>query len=164
MKSCATEPALSFIGTRVRAKPRVLAISSAWGVRSDFPFIGIFIDRQLHSLRSTGVEISVFDIGISHSPFKLFRKWLELRREVRRLNPDLVHGQYGSIQGVLAALAGRPTIVSFCGSDLLPGASVSTLRMRVGFLLSHLAACRAHGIICKSEELRQALWWGRSRA
>ena len=165
MNSCGTEVASTITTAGEQAQPRVLAVTNHFGVRKDFPFVHIFTDRQLNSLRNAGVEISVFDIGTSHSPFTLFRKWLELRKEVRRLNPDLVHSQYGTIPGFLSACLGRPTIVSFCGSDLLPGgASVSMLRMRFGFLLSNLAALWAQGIICKSEELRQALWWGRSRA
>ena len=59
---------------------------------------------------------------------------------------------------------GRPTIVSFCGSDLIPGASISPLRMYLGFLFSNLSALRARGMICKTEELRRALWWRRSQA
>ena len=55
-------------------------------------------------------------------------------------------------------------MVSYCGNDLLSGASVSTLRMVVAFLLSNLAALRARKLICKSDELRRALWWRRDCA
>lgn len=158
------EAVISPTMARAQSRIRVLAVSNHWEVTKEFPFVGIFIDRQLDSLSEAGVEVCIFNIGATHSPFSLFRRWLELRKEVRRLNPDLIHSQYGTIPGFLSAFSGRPTVVSFCGSDLLPGASVSNLRMRLGFLLSNLTALRAREIICKSEELRQALWWRRSRA
>jgi glycosyltransferase involved in cell wall biosynthesis len=105
----------------------------------------------------------MFDIGTSHSPMHIFRKWLELRRQVRQLNPDLVHGQYGTVVGFLTAFAGRPAVISFCGGDLLAGASVSRLRLYTGFLLSNVAALLAKKLICKSRGLREALWWRRDQ-
>jgi len=122
------------------------------------------VDRQVKSLSKLNVNIATFDIGINHSPVHIFKKWLELRRLVRRLNPDLVHGAYGNIVGIVSAFAGRPAVISYCGGDLQPGASVSFVRLYLGFLLSNLAALRAEVLICKSEQLRQALWWRKSRA
>jgi teichuronic acid biosynthesis glycosyltransferase TuaC len=142
----------------------VLMVSNYVDAKKVFPSSGVFVDRQVASLRDAGVTITIFDIGNSYSPFHIFRKWLELRRQVRRLNPHLIHGQYGTIVGFLGVFAGRPTVISFCGSDLLPGAAVSILRKHLGFLLSNLAALRAQGLICKSEGLQQALWWRRCRA
>ena len=162
MKNCAPEEAPNPTTPKVQIHLRVLDVINHLGGGREFNYV--FIDRQLHSLRNAGVESSIFNIGPSHSPFKLFRKWLELRKEVRRLNPDLVHGQYGTITGFLSAFSGRPSVVSFCGSDLLPGAARSTLRMYLGVLLSNMAALGARVMICKSEGLRQALWWRRSRA
>jgi glycosyltransferase involved in cell wall biosynthesis len=116
-------------------------------------------------LKKAGVKISAFDIGTSHSPFHILSKWIQLRRTVRELCPDLVHAQYGTIVGFLSAFAGRPAVISFCGSDLIPSApSVSLLRMYAGFLLSNVAALRASGLICKSKELQQALWWRQNQA
>ena len=142
----------------------VLVVTNYWEAKREFPFAGVFVDRQLASLKNLGVEITTLDIGRCHSPVTIFRKWLELRREVRGRNPNLVHGQYGTIVGMLVAFAGRPAVISFCGNDLLPGASIPTWRMYLCFLLSNLAAVWAKGLICKSESLRQALWWRRNRA
>jgi glycosyltransferase involved in cell wall biosynthesis len=144
--------------------PHVLVVSNHWAEKQSVPSAGVFVDRQISSLRKTGVRISTFDIGLSHSPIHIVRKWLELRRFVQRLNPDLVHGRYGTIVGILAAFAGKPAVITFCGGDLLAGASVSRVRLQLGFWLSNLAALRAKCIICVSEELREALWWRRSRA
>jgi teichuronic acid biosynthesis glycosyltransferase TuaC len=142
----------------------VLVVSNHLEAKKKSPFTGIFVDRQIASLKQLGVRISIFDIGTSHSPVHIVRKCLELRRQVRQIDPDLVHGQYGTIVGMLTVLAGRPAVISFCGSDLQTGASISRLRKLSGFLLSNISALWADGLICKSEQLRQALWWRKSRA
>ena len=144
--------------------PHVLIISNHFEVKTYLPYAGIFVDRQIASLKKAGVKVSTFDIGSRHSPVHIFRKWIELRRYVRQLTPDLVHGQFGTIVGVLTAFAGRPSVVSFCGGDLQRGASVSLVRQLFGFLLSNIAALHATGLICKSEQLRQALWWRKNQA
>jgi glycosyltransferase involved in cell wall biosynthesis len=158
------EAARKTASTPSPSKLKVLQVSNHWEMKRSFVFSGIFVDRQIDSLKNAGIEISTFDIGTSHSPFKVFKKWLELRRKVKEFDPHLIHGQYGSIVGLLSVLSGRPAVVSFCGHDLLTGSSVSALRMYLGFLFSNLAALGAVGLICKSEQLRQALWWKRSQA
>jgi glycosyltransferase involved in cell wall biosynthesis len=144
--------------------PHVLIVSNHWQAKIQCRSAGIFVDRQIESLRQAGIRVSTFDIGLSHSPVHLFRKWLELRRHVRQIGPDLVHAHYGTIVGAIAAMVRCPLVISFCGNDLLSGAAVSRLRMIAGFILSNLAALRAQRIICKSAELQQALWWRRNRA
>jgi teichuronic acid biosynthesis glycosyltransferase TuaC len=151
--------AATFVGA-----PHILVVSNYQEAKKEYTCSGVFVDRQVNSLRNAGLNIATFDIGVSHSPVHIFTKWLELRRLVRRLNPDLVHGAYGTIVGLVAGFAGRPAVISFCGGDLQPGPSVSFVRGRLGFLLSNLAALRAKGLICKSEQLRQALWWRKSQA
>lgn len=144
--------------------PHVMVVSNHIEAKKKSPFQGIFVERQITSLKQLGVRISTFDIGTSHSLVHIVGKWLELRNKVRQAGPDLVHGNYGTIVGILSVFTGRPSIISFCGSDLQSGASVPRLRKLVGFLLSNIAALYADGLICKSEQLRQALWWRKSRA
>jgi len=144
----------------VQKRLHVLVVSNHWGLKASRPSVGIFVDRQIASLERAGVRISTFDIGNNYWPSHIMRKWLELRRFVKKLNPDLVHGRYGTAVGFIAAFAGKPAVISFCGGDLLGGPSSSTtLRQYAGVLLSNLAALRAKTMICMSEELRQALWW-----
>jgi len=140
-------------------------VSNHWGAQETIiPYAGVFMDSQLESLRKAGVKISVFDIGTSHSPITFLGKWVSLRRKIKRLNPQLIHSQLGSIVAVLGAFAGGPFVVSFTGPDLLGGAPVSQFRIIIGHFLSNIAALRASAIICKSEGLRQALWWRQKRA
>jgi teichuronic acid biosynthesis glycosyltransferase TuaC len=147
-----------------RGLPHVLLVSNHVQAKQRYSCAGVFVDRQLASLRNAGAHITTFDIGISHSPVHILRKCVELRRLVRQLKPDLVHGRYGTIVGFVAACGARASVISFCGGDLLPGASVSRVRLHLGFLLSNLAALRAKALICMTEELRQTLWWGKERA
>jgi glycosyltransferase involved in cell wall biosynthesis len=44
------------------------------------------------------------------------------------------------------------------------GHTAHVLRVYTGILLSNLAALRAQKLICKSERLREALWWRRNEA
>ncbi len=145
--------------------PHVLMVSNHWGAKKTIiPYAGVFVGSQLESLQKAGVKISTFDIGTSHSPIKLLWKWVGLRRQVKRLKPDLIHSQFGTIVAILGAFAGRAFVVSFTGPDLLGGAPVSRFRIGIGHGLSNIAALRASGIICKSEGLRQALWWRQKTA
>lgn len=143
----------------------ILAVSNHWEAKNKLlPYSGVFIDSQLESLRHAGLTVSTFDISMSHSPITLLKKWKQLRTQVKISNPDLIHSQCGSIVSILSAFLGRPFVVSFCGPDLLGGAPVHLFRRVMGHLLSNFAAFRAVGIICKSEGLRQALWWRKSHA
>src|SRR5713101_5488807 len=100
----------------------VLMVSNHWEAKKQSCAAGVFVDRQVDSLRRAGVKISTFDLGTSHSPFHILSKWFQLRRTVRELRPDLIHGQYGTIIGFLSVFAGRPAVISLCGGDLLPAA------------------------------------------
>jgi len=137
----------------------VLVVSNHSDVKDKLPFSGKYVERQVASLREAGLKVSIFDIGASHSPVRLLRKWRELRKTVRSLNPQLVHARYGTIVASLSVLSGRPAVITFCGSDLNSGASVSALRLFASRLLSNVAALKARRIICVSDGLRKALWW-----
>jgi glycosyltransferase involved in cell wall biosynthesis len=144
--------------------PHVLVISNHFEAKTRSSYAGIFVDRQVDSLKKAGLTISTFDIGTSHSPIHILRTWLKLRRYVRQVAPDLVHGQYGTVVGLLTSFAGRPAVISFCGGDLQGGHTAHILRVYTGILLSNIAVLRARKLICKSERLREAMWWRRHEA
>jgi glycosyltransferase involved in cell wall biosynthesis len=85
-----------------------------------------------------------------------------MRRQVSIKRPELVHVMYGGFmaKAVVDAIAGLPVIVSFCGSDLLgeelPG-WIRKTAVRYGVWCSRSAACHAHGVIVKSQNLLDAL-------
>jgi teichuronic acid biosynthesis glycosyltransferase TuaC len=142
----------------------VLAISNHWHAKKSNSAAGIFVDRQLLSLKDVGVRITTFDVGTRHSLARILENWVKIRCITKQLCPDLIHAQYGTVVAFLSVSAGKPTIISFCGADLLPSASVSLARRFLGFLLSNVAALFAKRVICKSEGLKEALWWRHRRA
>jgi len=136
---------------------RIMVVSNHWGVNDTKTFSGHFVDRMIDSLRIIGHEVTGFDVGTNHSPWVLFRQCLALREEARSV--DIIHARYGTIVAFLSVLSGKPAVITFAGSDLLPGASISKLRTHAGIFLSNFASLFASAIICVSEELQQALWW-----
>lgn len=140
----------------------ILVVSNHWGVNDAKTFSGHFVDRQINSLQNLGHQITTFDVGINYSPFVLFRKWRSLREQSS--NVDLVHARYGTIVSILSVFSGKPTIITFAGSDILPGASITKFRTYTGIFLSNFASCFALAIICVSDEMRQALWWKKGSA
>jgi glycosyltransferase involved in cell wall biosynthesis len=145
-------------------KPHVLMVCNHLGEKASTTWAGIFVERQIASLERAGVRVTTFDIGRSYLPVHIVKKWLELRKLVKRLDPDLVHAQYGTITGFVSTFVGKPTVISYCGNDLLGGAPISKGRRWLGFFLSNVAALRARALVCKSTQLRQALWWRQHRA
>jgi teichuronic acid biosynthesis glycosyltransferase TuaC len=138
---------------------KILFVANYGAARAQTGCTGIFVERQARSLQHLGITIEAFDIGRSHSPLALLRAWIELRRTIRAVKPDLLHAQYGTIVALLSVLSLHPTIITFSGSDLLPGASISLARTYAGIFLSNVASLFARRVICVSEQLRKALWW-----
>lgn len=147
-----------------RISLHVLVVSNHWGIKENATSAGFIVDRQINALRNAGVQISTFDVGASHSPFRLLMRFRELRQAIRELKVDVVHARYGTIVAALSVFTGYPTVITYCGSDLHPGASIPFTRKYAGIFLSNLASLFAREIICVSEGLRQALWWRRDKA
>src|SRR5262245_20061224 len=95
---------------------RVLAVIPGSGKAGSM----IFARRQLNSLRTLNVDSHPFFLNAGHSPRRLFKRWLDLRREIAHLKPDLIHAHYGTITALLCALATTrvPLVITFRGSDL----------------------------------------------
>jgi hypothetical protein len=65
---------------------------------------------------------------------------------------------------VCAAVAGRPLVVTFRGSDLNGDLDVGLLRAYLGVFLSQLSALCARKIICTGQQLKARLWWRKKKA
>jgi len=146
---------------------RVLCLTHAWPT-AEKDVAGIFVQRQVASLRELGVTVDVRVAGGAGGS-----RWPGLvaclREEVTRRSYDLLHAQYGGRTALAAVLVGGPpVIVSYCGSDL-NGLGTGTPRERAhagaGVLCSQFAALHARGLIVKSEGLANRLWraWDRKR-
>ncbi|WP_447603637.1 glycosyltransferase [Nitrospira sp. Nam80] len=92
---------------------------------------------------------------------------LDIRRQAREFEADLVHVHFGAAQAVVSVVfSDRPVIISFCGSDLLGNYDPLGRKTWSGWLsgvLSRIGAIGCHRAIAKSEELRHALWLLRLR-
>lgn len=144
---------------------RVLCVAHAWPEGESVA--GIFVKRQVDSLRRLGCEMDVSVVGPASG-----KRWSDnvraLRRQVARLGYDVIHAQYGGRTALAAAVsaAQTPLVISFCGSDL-NGLTVGSRWERTyaaaGVLCSQLAARVAGELILKSERLRGKLWLARDR-
>lgn len=125
----------------------------------------IFAKKQVEAMGTLGVAAEAFCLESRTDLSGLRRDASRLRDVIASFRPDLLHAQYGTMTAFFATVAANvPMVVTFRGSDLNPAPSDPWLRSLAGRLLSHLAARRAAGLICVSEQLKRRLWWGRERA
>jgi glycosyltransferase involved in cell wall biosynthesis len=137
---------------------RVLVVTNMYPTAED-PAYGAFVAAQVGSLAGAGVGVRLEFIDGRQSSARYLGAPLRLRALARSGAFDLVHAHYG-LTGFVAAFQSLPLVVTLYGDDLLgtpdaPGRV--TLKSRVTRRLSHFAARRADGLICMSEEMRQAL-------
>ncbi|GEM_PF-216431 len=97
---------------------RILTVTSIYPTREE-PELGIFVASQVESLRNRGHHIDVLFLDVKASKWELICGIGEVRRKVRNGDYDLVHAHFG-YNGVPAVLQNEvPTVVSFCGTDLV---------------------------------------------
>jgi len=126
----------------------------------------IFARRQAGSLARQGVRVETFYLGSRTSLGRIFREFLRFRETVRAFRPQVIHAQYGTVTALFAALGCGtiPLAITYRGSDLNRAPSERGVRPGIARLLSQFAALGAARIVCVSRELRNRLWWRRSRA
>ena len=142
-----------------RSSPlRILAVTNMYPTVED-PAFGSFVASQMRSLESAGVSVTVDFLNGRQSNWEYLRAIHRIRQQAGRGGFDVVHAHYG-LTGFIAAFQSLPLVVSFCGDDLLgtpDGSGGRTVKSRLAVHLSRIAARRADAIICKSEQLRDAL-------
>lgn len=137
---------------------RVLAVTNMYPTPDD-PVFGTFVRTQMDSIERAGATVRVYVINGRRSSWAYLEAMARVRSLARTGEFDVVHAHYG-LSGFVAGFQPLPLVVSFCGDDLLgtpDGRGGLTLKSRLHRWLSHLAARRADGIICKSDELRGRL-------
>ena len=123
------------------------------------PGAGVFIVRQMASLRRLGIDVKEFYADDRTSLQGIVRNIRKVNDVVNEINPDIVHAQYGSVTALMSVIMRRcRVVVSFCGSDLLGSPNIPKWRSLGGVLCSQIAAICADEVICKSEGLRRRLW------
>lgn len=121
--------------------------------------------QEAEMLRRKGARITFFHLGSRTSILRLWRDRARLKRMILRERPDVVHVHYGSVAGLFTVLASAlPVVVTFVGDDLDRREVPGVARPWLGGLFSQLAAFFAAGIICRTEPVREQLWWRASEA
>jgi glycosyltransferase involved in cell wall biosynthesis len=141
---------------------KVLAVTNMYP-RPEAPTSGTFVEQQVKGLRELGLQVEVHLVERSQKGmFAYFGAQRQVAERVRSFRPDLVHVMYGGVMAdmITRSLKNVPTVVSFCGSDLLGELLSGRIRKMIasyGVWSSWQAARRASGIIVKSRNLQQAL-------
>src|SRR5262249_40881662 len=124
---------------------------------------GTFVEQQIKGLKQIGLEVDVMFVErVQRGMATYVGLGRKVQARMRNFHADLIHVMYGGVMAdeITRAVDGIPTIVSFCGSDLL-GELLSGKVRRVisgyGVMASRRAARRAAGIVVKSKNLQDAL-------
>jgi teichuronic acid biosynthesis glycosyltransferase TuaC len=141
---------------------RILAVTNMYPT-VHAPASGIYVEQQIEGLRRIGLEVEVAFVNRLQ---KGMSAYLGLGRQVRariaHFQPDLVHIMYGGIMAaqITRTVTGRPTVVTFHGSDLLGEHLSGSLRKVIaayGVWASRRAAQGADGVVIVSKGLQDAL-------
>jgi teichuronic acid biosynthesis glycosyltransferase TuaC len=139
----------------------ILVVTNMWP-DEEWPVYGIFVKRQVESLRARGLRCDVIYVRghISSRAYLVasLRFLLATLRWRRRYR--LVHVHAGETALVARFFIGPPMIVSYCGDDVLGdtdenGAITRSSGIRAAVIRSHAALCRA--TITKSKEMHDRL-------
>ena len=133
---------------------RVLVVTNMYPTAAR-PYLGIFVARQVESLRRAGVAVEVEEIAgrRGRSDYLLARR--RVSRRVAEVGPDVVHVHFG-YTSVAGLGHGPPAVLTFHGSDV-HGLSGAGWKRRVGALLSRRGAKRADRIIVQTDAMRRQL-------
>ena len=138
----------------------MLIVTNMWP-HEENPVYGVFVSRQVESLRRLGLDCRVIFVK-GHET-----RWAYLRVALRllRLNfssdhPRLVHAHGGETAPVARCFVRAPVVASYCGDDLLgtPGAdgSITVVSRGRRWLLRSHARLMAR-TVTKSAEMERAL-------
>jgi teichuronic acid biosynthesis glycosyltransferase TuaC len=137
---------------------KVLIITCEWPT-PQIPHGGLYIYRQVESLRQAGIEVDVFAFQGRRNLARYISAWIRLRKTYRFSNYDLVHAHYGQ-SAPLALPKQKPLVTTYHGSDLLgikdPGGSL-TLQGRLLLSISHMAVAVSDQNIVVSKEMLKHL-------
>jgi teichuronic acid biosynthesis glycosyltransferase TuaC len=141
---------------------RILAVTNVYPAPNS-PASGTYVEQQIKGLLRIGLEVDVLFADRANRGARVYRSLsTEVREHIARNRPEIIHVMYGGVMAdvVTRSVRDYPTVVSFCGSDLLGENLSGCIRKvisRYGILASHRAAKRADGVIVKAKNLRDAL-------
>jgi len=141
---------------------RLLVVTNMYPT-NETPSSGTFVQQQVNGLREIGLKVKVVHVQrVSKGMAAYWDLGRSLRSALSEFQADLVHAMYGGVMADITVrkVQDRPTVVSFCGSELLGeqlSSPIRRLAAQCGVLASHRAARKASGIVVKSNSLKEAL-------
>jgi teichuronic acid biosynthesis glycosyltransferase TuaC len=98
----------------------VLFVTNMWP-DAERPVYGIFVERQIESLRQEGIRCDVLYVRgyLGFQVYPLAAGWFLSSRKALRKKYRLVHAHAGETALVVSSLAGVPKVASYCGDDIL---------------------------------------------
>jgi len=149
---------MSNLSLRSAEVGRVLSVTNMYPTPGDRSY-GPFVASQIESLRRAGLDTEVLFIDGRRSSTAYLSAPLRVARRLQSGGFRVVHAHYG-LTGFFAGFHNLPLVVTFYGDDLLGTPTADgTVTRKSRFIrrLGILAARRADGLICMSEEMRKAL-------
>jgi glycosyltransferase involved in cell wall biosynthesis len=139
----------------------VLFVTNMWP-DVERPVYGIFVQRQVQSLRQEGIRCDVLYVR-GYQGFHVYvlaAGWFLLNRNALRKKYRLIHAHAGETALVVSTAIGMPKVASYCGDDILgqarPDGTFSRLaQLRRWFIKQSARFCTL--TITKSQEMEVAL-------
>lgn len=120
--------------SKERQRVDILFVTNLWPTE-DQPDYGIFVRRQVDSIRSRGVRCDVLFVqGYRHAWEYVRAAFQILRLNWSSARPRLIHGHGGETSLVVRWYFRGPVLVSYCGSDLLDVTRGDRTRIYAGHL------------------------------
>ncbi|MEV4420648.1 glycosyltransferase [Patulibacter sp. NPDC049589] len=160
MKLLTRTPSISFerLNLPGPGTKRVLFVTNMWPdeVR---PYYGSFIRSQARSLMDRGLGVDLIYVRGFESKAAYVSAIPRIARRIDSGDYDVVHVHYGHTAVSSLLSRATPTVVSFCGEDLLgaPRANGITFKSRLEVAIFRQVARFADATITKSKEMAQVL-------
>jgi glycosyltransferase involved in cell wall biosynthesis len=154
----------SGIGNPQSKSLKVLVVTNMWPSDDD-PSYGSFVQDQMESLRSIGVDYEVFFVNGRASRLNYARGIRDLKKCLRQKRFDLIHAHFGLSGWIARSQASLPIVLTFHGDDLLgkfrfDGSITALGRFFQGSSL--MLAPLVSAIIVQSHEMQNRLRFARS--
>lgn len=133
---------------------RVLVVTSGWP-DAEHPERSVFVAQEVDFLRRRGIDVEVIAYRGMFDPTNYVRARRAVHEEINRRCYDVVHGHFGQTATAILG-TGRPTAITFHGSDLLGVIGRRGRNTARGFVLrrvSRFAARRVDQVIVAGRRL-----------
>jgi len=129
-----------------------------------FPLRGLIVERLAGAIRALGHRVEFVKLGVG-KPHRYVGARRRVAEAIRLMKPDVVHVHFG-YSGLAVPHHAPPIVTSFYGDDLhgtWHDGGGTTLKSKVGILVSQVVALRSTRCIVVSQGLRERLWFAAAR-